>query len=214
MAKITLPPKKYYRLQDVAKLWDCSVDDLLDYAEQGILTICVKPLEGKLLATNPAMDEWHIDIHNIETGIVDGLFPIGRDLLGSVRYESGPFPFISWFKPSLKTYDGDLIEFIHGYYRKEQMYITAEELERFKNESQGIHNPPEEEQATMPEELAYAIKAWQALYRDKEINNKTSHIDQIKRWLNENNPSFSGEAKKRIAIVVNMRKKGGQLKIE
>lgn len=35
------PPKNYYRLEDIAAKWGWPVNDLLDYADMGILKICV-----------------------------------------------------------------------------------------------------------------------------------------------------------------------------
>lgn len=57
-----------------------------------------------------------------------------------------------------------------------------------------------------PSELDWALQAWQAVSKTKD---KGKPKTRTHKWLDENAPNLSKEAKERIAIVVNWDKLGG-----
>ncbi len=61
-----------------------------------------------------------------------------------------------------------------------------------------------------PPELKIAFQAWNAIYNTPDgFDKKKSDKTNIERWLTENYTDLTGNAKNRIAQVVNRNKKGG-----
>jgi hypothetical protein len=136
MKKIKLPPKKYYRLTHVAKEFGCDIDALLDYAEQGLLEICVRAADlpcdyaydvktGQGVALNPQ-------------GIRTGLVPVTAKIIESSRkFGHGYCAYWSPIKPGEEDF---------FYYDTKEMFITHEEKERFlnphKEEKKSVACPP------------------------------------------------------------------------
>jgi hypothetical protein len=65
---------------------------------------------------------------------------------------------------------------------------------------------PNKNLPTYPPELAIAIEAWQAVSAN---DTKFKPKARIKKWLDDNYPRLSNEAKERIATVANWDKTGG-----
>ena len=147
MTKITLPPKKYYRLPDIAKIWGCSVDDLLDYAEQGRLTIVAEPCDDKLKYLNPAFDGQYAERWMLDTY----MFPINQLSIrefrnGTSQRQDGSFPFICYFHPGGEGEGLDGLVLLKGHFMEEQLVITHEEKEHFERGSISIQQIPKEKQ--------------------------------------------------------------------
>ena len=90
-------------------------------------------------------------------------------------------------------------------------FVTQEEAERFSREHALTLNSSTETPSYLNRnhesystELAIAVKAWMALFADGsfEPGNKTPK-EYIWRWLRAQEPDLSGNAKERIATLVN-----------
>jgi len=224
--------KKYYRLEEVAKEWDCTVMDLLDYAEQGLLIIRVRPENLDSVMGQAAVGEgeslsaraicYYLTSEHI---VKDNLFPVDPGTISLVKKMA---PTIS--SPIPRTFQYPVLTFVSlvpetssagmagvqwwiGRFNIDEMLITQEEKERREAESKGIIHVTDEELATMPEELSCALNCWRALYRDGEMKEKRGHKEQIEEWLKKNT-RLGTTAIDRVATVVNQRKRGGALPIE
>lgn len=143
--KNKLTAKKYYRLPDIAKRWECSVDDLLDYAEQGLLTIVAEPLNEQLECINPAFDGKYIEGWMLDSD----MFPVNGDAIKNFRSgisqrQDGAFPFVVFFNHGsgeigLDKPDGlSGLRFYRGHFLEERLVITHEEKERFERDSMQV----------------------------------------------------------------------------
>lgn len=134
--------KRYYRLKDIAEAWEgCEIEDLLDWAEQELLTISV-------MAAGTSVDGF-ICVREKETEKVvcikkvrscnkmpstHGLFPIDKQTVRSfrlnIKHPDHPDYIDSFlfFSPS----EEEGIDFWSGHFLKDDIYITHEEKTRLK----------------------------------------------------------------------------------
>lgn len=70
-----MPPKNYYRIDEIALKWGCSKEDLLDYGEQGQLEICVRVMHDA--------ESYTVEIDKHGREFPNWLYP---------KYLNGPYP--------------------------------------------------------------------------------------------------------------------------
>jgi hypothetical protein len=125
-------PKRYYCLEEVASVWECSVDDLLNYAEQDLLSICVRPE----LHPHPVVAVLN-DGTNDEGAWISrrtppyDLYPISRTAVTGVKdepFNCGDSKGYTFLSPSPDSE----IKYWRGYFKRERMFVLHGEKERFE----------------------------------------------------------------------------------
>ena len=132
---LVAPPKDYYRLDSVAKEWGCTVEDLLDYGEQGKLEICIRLHHDKAWCYEVDEMDGEEYANNMYPESLVGPCPLSHSDVINVR-QSLP---ISFFLPrqSDKSIGIDgwrLDKPLTVHHDSESLVITHEEKTRFQAE--------------------------------------------------------------------------------
>lgn len=198
--------KKYFTLIEIERDLGIPIEELIQHAAHDELTISVIAQDWPGSSTSGLAD-------TILEGLVDLDF---RDLLQSMGADHTTVRKVKEHKSDgFVTLDASVIV------RRGLHLVAAGELKRFRADHCNVE--PEQEWVVPPyldptysiqsDELQIAIRAWLTQYVDGGFKPKgLGHIEQIKIWLRKNHPDLTDAARKRIAMVVNPNKTGGNPK--
>lgn len=222
-----LPDKEFYTIQEVAKRWDCSENDVLHFIQMLRLLPSFYLEKVRCRVRKPPLDMESLEIAPVRkfTGLVSPLlFADGccDKLLSVQRQWQGDLEESLLVAGAPTLYDDDKKETLEVLSPLEltpitfdDFLITRKELHRFEaNALQEAIHPKTAEPYLDPshnhysKELAVAVNAWRTLYdKGGAYKAKKSHKEQIKATLAGN--GLSDAAIDRIATLVNPNKAGG-----
>lgn len=217
------PPKDYYRLAEVAAEWGWTVEDILDYAEQGKILLCVNlriPVTvSSLNALAPDREEQNISgVHFLTSDSIRFLQNPGKLTLLS-------FNLYSEKEGKWRTMLGN----VEAYNRK----TISDALVIIKNEKicceqdillleGGVQENPQQEVLTIPPETKYPTggapeatitRAVRLAYSKLESSGNTElikpgkikgFIKYLKECITEGNPNYSDDVAECIKEVKNV----------
>lgn len=113
------PQKVYYQLKEVAEKWGLTASDIIDYAEQGKITLCLNLRDSveatpalEAIPSEDILDPFQL-LHTVPSKNIDGIFPIKANSFRAFMAPCNDGEWISLGPQAVKTRDRspDLREF-------------------------------------------------------------------------------------------------------
>lgn len=223
-----LPDKRYYRLAELSRLWECSINDILHFIEIRKLTpsFRFKKVECRIIAGND-VDGWKEvePLKNKDAEVpwcCSGL--VSLTPMSALRFWNDNYPideeWIGDLQGQAFVFREDQIVPLHSFkVSPADFFITNEEKQRFEAENPNIIASEKQNTEQHPthahpcldithsfysEELALAIRAWEYAVASKPT--KSNFTVKIDSFLDKQN---AGEnQRERIKSVCNPFKRG------